>query len=172
MVRSTGRKVLRRFYEPLLLLKALDPIRGERIKPESIHSDSPNLQKLRRSFVDGIAYICAYKKGPDHVTAAALERTPQEVKVWLASNKNIDDSVIHMLQRVLYDVQCIARLDSRESRQRLGEQTLDRLTSDIVDFNAPRISTYYKEVALRCVPECLKVIRSSLTRNGTLVCCP
>ena len=60
---TVSRKLLRRFYEPLLLLSALGQIRGQRIKPESdANSISPNIQKLRRSFVDGIAYICAYEK--------------------------------------------------------------------------------------------------------------
>ena len=172
MAQTTSRKVLRRFYEPLLLLNALDPIRGERIKPESeIHGNSPNVQKLRRSFVDGIAYICAYEKGPHHVTAAALEQKPQGIKVWLASNENIGDRVIQFLEKVLSDVQHISKLDDRESRQRAGEQTLDGLISRIVAFNAPRIHTYYKQVARQRLPVCLEVIKITLMKNGTSFHC-
>ena len=70
------RKVLRRFYEPLWLLSALGQIRGERIKSEiNIDPLSPNIQKLRRSFVDRIAYIHASEKEPSRVTAVALGKT-------------------------------------------------------------------------------------------------
>lgn len=144
---TTSRKVLRRFYELLLLLHALGQIRGERIKADrDTNSTSPNIQKLRRSFVDGTAYICAYEKGPRRVTAAALEQTPQGITVWLAANENIGEKVIQFLEKIFSNIQRIVELDDRESRQREGEQTLEDLTSGIVAFNVPRIQTYYEQV--------------------------
>lgn len=165
---TVSRKLLRRFYEPLLLLSALGQIRGQRIKPESdANCISPNIQKLRRSFVDGIAYICAYEKGPRRVTAAALEQTPQGILVWLAANQNIGEKVIQFLENILSDIQRIAELDDRESRQLKGEQMLEDLTSKIVAFNAPRIQTYYEQVALRHAPACLDAINNGRMKSGT-----
>ena len=164
---TPSRKILRRFYEPLLLLSALGQMRGERIKAESdANSMSPNIQKLRRSFVDGIAYICAYEKGPRRVTAATLERTPQGITVWLAANGKIGENVLSFLENVLSDIQRIAELDDREKRQREGGQTLEHLTSRIVSFNVPRIQTYYEQVARKLVPACLDTISKGCVESG------
>lgn len=167
MTQPIRHKVLRRFYEPLLLLSALGQIRGERIKP-AIDADtpSPNLQRLRRSFVDGIAYICAYEKDPGRVTAAALEKTPQGITVWLAANAKIGVNVIQFLETVLSDIQRIAELNNRESRQREGEKTVEYLTSRIVAFNEPRIRAYY-DLVRKLVPTCLRVISVEGVESGT-----
>lgn len=164
---SVRPKVLRRFYEPLLLLNSLGQIRGERIKAETnSFSSSPNIQKIRRSFVDGIAYICAYQKGPSWVTAAALEKTPEGVTVWLAANEDIGGNVIGFLQKVLSDIQKIAALDDRESRLREAERIKEPLTSRIIAFNAPRIETYFDRVKRKHVPECLKIMDEERKSNG------
>ena len=164
---TPSRKVMRRFYEPLLLLNALDPIRGKRTKPErDTHSISPNLPKLRRSFVDGLAYICAYEKGSRRVTAAALQQTPQGITVWLAANENIGDNVLHFLAEILSDIQRIANIDDSQSRQREGEQTEEDLVTRIVTFNAPRIQTYYRQVARTHAPACLDTICKKVVKSG------
>ncbi len=164
---TPSRKVLRRFYEPLLLLSALGQMRGERLKSEShTNSMSPNIQKLRRSFVDGIAYICAYEIGPRRVTAATLERTPQGITVWLATNEKIGEKVVEFLKDVLSDIQRIAEPDDRENRQKEGGQTLKHLTSRIVSFNAPRIQTYYEQVARKHVAACLDTISKGCMESG------
>jgi len=88
-------KVTRRFYEPLLLLHALGPIRGERIKSEIMPDDpESNHIQLRRSFTNAIAYICAYQKEPDYVTAAALEKTSQGIVVWPCTNVDIEEGFV------------------------------------------------------------------------------
>ncbi len=162
------RKVLRRFYEPLLLLSALGQIRGKRIKSEANNDTlSPNIQKLRRSFVDGIAYICAYEKGPSRVTAAALEKTPQEITVWLAANEEVGDKVIQFLDGVLADIQRISGPTGRSDRQWEGERIEEDLTSRIIDFNISRILTYYNQVARTWAPECLKIINEGHESSGT-----
>ena len=162
------RKVLRRFYEPLLLLSSLGQIRGERIKSEaSINTLSPNIHKIRRSFVDGIAYICAYEKGPSRVTAAALEKTPQGITVWLAANEKLEKKVIQFLENILSDVQHISELNDREARQREGERIEEYFTSRIIAFNSSRILTYYKQVAQKQVPNCLEIISEGHANSGT-----
>ena len=142
------RKVERRFYEPLLLLSALGQIRGERTKSEIITDTlCPNIQKLRRYFVDGIAYICSHEKGSKSVTAVAIEKTPQGIVVWLAANKKIGKKVVQFLESVLSDIQQISTPSDKDSRQREGERMKEGLASKIVDFNTPRIRFYYRQVA-------------------------
>ena len=165
----TSRRILRRFYEPLLLLSALGDIRGDHIKPDIVAGGvSPNIKKLRRSFIDGIAYICAYEKHPRRVTAAALERTPHEVTVWLAANTDIGDNVVQFLEKVFSDIQRIAELGNREERKREGEKTLEDLTSRIVAFNAPRVRFYHEQVAIHRAPVCLDVINNIRVPGGRL----
>jgi hypothetical protein len=150
------RKVLRRFYEPLLLLNALGQVRGNRIKPDPDSATSgSNLRKTRRSFADGIAYICAYNKGPDYVTATALERSPQGTIVWLAANSEVESKVLDFLQDVLDVLGNIATQSNREERYRLGEQMKDNFLTKIVVFNEARLRSYYsrtKSLFEACLP--------------------
>ena len=142
------RKVERRFYEPLLLLSALGQVRGERTKSEIITDTlCPNIQKLRRNFVDDIAYICSNEKGSKCVTAVAIEKTPQGIVVWLAANKNIGKKIVQFLESVLSDIQQISTPSDKDSRQKEGERMREGLASKIVDFNTPRIGVYYRQVA-------------------------
>ena len=141
------RKVERRFYEPLLLLSALGQIRGERTKSE-IFTDTlcPNIQKLRRNFVDGIAYICSFEKEPRCVTAVAMEKKPQGIIVWLAANENIGEGVVQFLESVLSNIQQISAPPDREGRLKEGGRIREQLVSRILDFNTPRINTYCSQV--------------------------
>lgn len=161
------RKVLRRFYEPLLLLHSLGPIRGERIKSEAnINTLSPNIHRLRRSFVDGLAYICSYEKGPSCVTAVALEKIPQGIVVWLAGNETVGKQVIRFLESVLSDVQRISELNDRDVRLREGERIEEDLTSRIIAFNTSRL-TYYNQMARKRASECFKIISEGHGYSGT-----
>jgi hypothetical protein len=71
-------KLLRRFYEPLVL-SVLNPVRGIRFSNNDYRLDD-SLDELRRSFINGLATICDSHKGGDTVTAAALQSTPQQTK--------------------------------------------------------------------------------------------
>ena len=159
------RKLLRRFYEPVLLLHALDPIRGDRIKASADHiPTSPNIQKIRRDFVNAITYICAYQKGSPYVTAAALERAPEGVRVWLAANANIAGFVVDFLRGVLSDIQRIAELEGKTNIFQEGERLNESLTSRIVAFNAPRLRTYFPEAKKRHVRSCLQIFQTKRER--------
>ncbi len=161
-------EVLRRFYEPLLLLNALGQIRGKRIKPELVTDDSgPNRQKIRRSFADGIAYICACEKDPDHVTATALEQTPQGITVWLAANGDIEEKVIPFLEDVLFDLHYVAEQNSASERQNAGRQILDGLITRVIAFNESRIQVYYRK-ARRYVSQCLVVMGEIQESSGKI----
>jgi hypothetical protein len=172
MTKSSGiatirHKVIRRFYEPLLLLDALGPIRGERIRPEIIRDDSePNHTQLRRSFADAIAYICAYQKEPDYVTAAALEKTPQGVVVWLSANANVEEKVVTFLEGVLACVHRVVEQDNVEDLHQEASLATQRLLSMIVDFQAPRLGVYRREIIRSCILPCQELLTDYAQRNG------
>ncbi|KAI9751976.1 MAG: hypothetical protein M4579_005812 [Chaenotheca gracillima] len=157
--------VLRCFYEPLLLLEALGPVRGKRTKAP-VHGDDIGVspRKTQRSFLDGIAYMCAYQKSPDHVTAVALEKTPQHIKVWLAANRQVEQGVVQFLEVVLAQVQHIAVHDTGAERQSAFDNAIYQTTSDVIAFNAPRIGVYYQDVSKLLNP-CLDIMIVELKKR-------
>ena len=160
-------KVTRRFYEPLLLLHALSPIRGERIKSE-ILPDNPesNHIQLRRSFTNAIAYICAYQKGPYHVTAAALEKTSQGVVVWLSANACVEEGVVTFLEEVLACVYRIVEQDSVEALHQEASLATQKLASMIVEFQAPRLTAYRAEIIKSFILPCQELMTDYVKSNG------
>ncbi|KAH8771439.1 hypothetical protein BGZ57DRAFT_764455 [Hyaloscypha finlandica] len=172
MPRSLGispirHKVTRRFYEPLLLLHALSPIRGERIKSEIIPDDpESNHIQLRRSFTNAIAYICAYQKGPDHVAAAALEKTPHGVVVWLCANADIEEGVVTFLKGILACVYRVVEKDNMEDLHQEASLATQSLASMIVDFQAPRLNVYRTEIINSCILPCQELMTDYVKGNG------
>lgn len=161
-------KVIRRFYEPLLLLHALGPIRGGRIKAEVVSDNTGiNHTQLRRSFADAIAYICAYKKGPDYVTAAALEKTPQGVVVWLAANSKMGEEVKEFLDAVLAHVQGVIDRDDGDDRQEVAKLATEKLSSMITNFHAPRLEVYRKKIIDDLLQPCQEVLAEYCKKYGT-----
>ncbi|KAH8706056.1 hypothetical protein BGW36DRAFT_286171 [Talaromyces proteolyticus] len=90
----------RRFYEPLVLLSILDPVRGCHFN-NSLRGTDDTLDQLRRSFVDAIATICDSRKGGDTVTAVALQATPLNTVIWLAANEKPTTRTAQYLQRII-----------------------------------------------------------------------
>jgi len=165
-----------KFYQPLLLLHALSPIRGERIKSEIIPDDpESNHVQLRRSFTDAIAYICAYQKGTDHVTAAALEKTPQGVVVWLCANANVEEGVVTFLEGILACVYRVVEKDNMEDLHQEASLATQRLASMIADFQAPRLNAYRAEIIKSCIHPCQELMTEYVKNNGKFsivsMCC-
>lgn len=160
-------KVVKRFYEPLVLLHALDRIRGERIKSEIVPDDTgTNHTQLRRAFADAIASICAYKKEPDYVTAAALAMTPQGVVVWLAANSKVEGEVVEFLETVLATVQKVAEQDDMEDRQQAAVLAIDKLSSKITNFQIPRLEVYHAKIITDLIKPCQEVLAEYRKEDG------
>ncbi len=67
-------KLLRRFYEPLVLLRVLDPTRGAH-RPDLITDRGlDEKSKLWRNYVDQLSFVCDSDKGGDTVTAVAAQQ--------------------------------------------------------------------------------------------------
>lgn len=151
-------KLLRRFYEPLVLLRVLDPSRGSRI-PRYTSDVACEEEELRRSFIDSVAYICDYKKGGDTFTAAAMQKEPAGVRIWLAANNPIQEKTLRFLHDVL---DCLAAITVSNRAS-----TEDSLAVRIIDFNKKRLETY-KSFVRRSLRECLE----RLEKPRNCKCCP
>ncbi|GKZ36050.1 hypothetical protein AbraIFM66950_006925 [Aspergillus brasiliensis] len=145
---------LRRLYEPLSLLQTLGKVRGSRIRACDIPQENSafNAIKSHRSFVDALAYACAYKKEPAYVTAVALEKRPEEIVVWIAANKDVKGPVVSFAQDVLRIVQWLARNPLAQLSTKDGQAAQTLLTSRVLHFNAPKIYAYYEQIVRNAAP--------------------
>lgn len=141
-------KKLRLLYEPLCLLHSISEIRGDRIKPDDLSHESPALTgpRLYRRFVEAMAYICAYKKRPGYVTAVALEDTPEKIVVLLAANNDIEQQVIHFVEKVLKVLSWVIENHAVRQNTLDGQRVMQILTENVLEFNTPKIYEYYQQV--------------------------
>jgi hypothetical protein len=134
-------KLLERFYEALVMLRILSKNRGDRIKSDDSPSDHED-QGLRRNFIRHLAYLCDYEKGGHSVTAIALQRTPQKIVYWFASNKTPDSKsgAKDRTKSFLQDV--ISAL--KNATPGTAVKTESELFTKSVKFSSKRISEYTK----------------------------
>lgn len=146
---------LRLLYEPLSLLDTLDQTRGDRIRPDDVpsHGAKFSLINSQRSFVNAIAYICAYKKGPAYVTAAAFKKAPEEIVLWLAANQGIELAVIDFLNPVVKIITWLVGKTSARLKNEEGASALSHLTGITLSFNSPRIFSYYRQIVNQAAPD-------------------
>ncbi|KMP01828.1 hypothetical protein CIRG_01967 [Coccidioides immitis RMSCC 2394] len=143
-------KLERRLYEPLVLVHVIDPVRGVRFNNTNDTTDD-TLDKLRRSFINGIATICDFRKGGDTVTAAALQATPEHTVIWLSANKTPSAKTVNYLEGIL----AILTEVTVEKRSSTSEEIIRR----IIEFCEPRLSHYCNEL-VKELPKCLNKIKS------------
>jgi len=95
-------KLLRRFYEPMLLLKLLDPVRDQRVdRPTDPEHGALSSTEIRRAFVNKLAYLCDFKKGGDTSTAIALQDSSQSVVIHCAANDHVKPRVKDFIRETL-----------------------------------------------------------------------
>lgn len=135
----------RRFYEPLVLLSVLDPVRGYHFN-NTLRGIDDTFDQLRRSFVDAMATICDSRKGGDTVTAVALQATPTNTVIWLAANEKPKARTVQYLQGI---ISALVKA-TPDKRVLVTEEVSDR----VVEFCRPRLDFYRKELS-RELSRCL-----------------
>lgn len=86
-------RLLHRFYEPLVLLRILEPTR----LGHTILSNSDNLTRMRPECLDHLSWVVDYEPGGETVAAIAIEATSAGVKYWLsASERSVNRSSSHL----------------------------------------------------------------------------
>lgn len=130
-------KLLRRFYEPLILLSVLDPTRGAQ-RPDLITDRGlQGRQKLWRSFLDQLSFLCDAKKGGDTVTAIAAQRTVEHTVFWLASNSNARRKAKNHVEWILSRLNNLYEADLEETVRIEND-----ITTRCIEFSSARINTY------------------------------
>ena len=134
-------KLLKRFYEALVMLAILGKNRGDRMKEEEICSGH-DIRGQRRQFLRHLAYLCDFDKGGDAATAIALQQTPQEVVYLFASNKTPDSKSVatDKTKRFLQDVLSSLKNMKCDSVEEIEAE----LFAKSVGFSSKRISEYIK----------------------------
>lgn len=103
-VMSTG--LVKRFYEPLILLWALGKTRGEHVPGPA---DDRSQQSIRRHFFNNIAYLCDHIKGGESTSAICPEELGDRYNVWVASNQTTS-KIVNFVKEILQDVQAFLAL--------------------------------------------------------------
>jgi hypothetical protein len=153
-----GTKLLRRFYEPLVLLHVLDPNGEERILHALEHTDTVNMQlcELRRTFLNQLAYVCDYITGGDTVTAIALEAQPSGVIFWVTSNTEVSPATRLFLHGILTTLQSLGFSQTDDSTVTAEAEIAQRC----IEFNIRRVKTY-QTFMRRSLDQCLVALRCS-----------
>ncbi|KKZ60941.1 hypothetical protein EMCG_04414 [[Emmonsia] crescens] len=155
-------RLLRRFYEPLVLLHTLGPTRGTHTNPLSLSpTDNSTVRGCRRNFLNELAYVCDYDKGGDTVTAIGLESTPQGSTFWVASNTSPAAKIIPFLKVLLQTLERIANAPAP------SERDAEDVAKLCVAFGGRRIKKY-RSLFARELEGCRKYIEANKETLGCL----
>jgi hypothetical protein len=94
-------KLVNRFYEPLVLLRVLGQVQGDRTFVEPFSGSD---QCIRRRFLRNLCYVCDYEKGGDTTTALALAERPDIYTFWVATNVGASPKILPFLEDVLQNL--------------------------------------------------------------------
>jgi len=134
----------RRFFGAVILLHALDPVRGDRrSRPKVADPDELASDLLLDKFLDSVAYACDRKKGGKTVTAAALQKHPEGPILLLGSNSPIEPETIEKLREILDRLKAFKF--GQESEKLLEEDIVRKLTY----LGAERLKVYQKKAKQR-----------------------
>ena len=129
-------KLLRRFYEPLILLSVLDPTRGAHHPDLITDRGLQGREKIWRNFLDQLSFLCDAKKGGDTVTAIAAQRTVEHTVFWLASNSNAGSKAKNHIEWILSRLNSLYYANSEKT-----EIVEDEITARCIKFSSSRIDT-------------------------------
>ncbi|GAB1198436.1 hypothetical protein APSETT444_007755 [Aspergillus pseudonomiae] len=137
VIASHEEKRLREFYQIVFLLSSLEPRRGDRIKRgTSDEQERITVAEHRRNVADALAYISAYDKKPDRVTAVALGMEKGELVVWIAANQKVHPKVKNFLTIVLRWLDKIAHGHESEC---------DPFVNYVLGFNWKKVQIYHSK---------------------------
>jgi OTT_1508-like deaminase len=103
------------FYEPLVLLRILEPTRGSRKHEMPLESSDESFKIRCHRFLDNLSWLCDYRTGGRTVSSIALEETPQGPIYWLAANQSPNKKVRDHLERILQQLESLASSPEKAS---------------------------------------------------------
>jgi hypothetical protein len=133
-------KLLKRFYEGLVLLRVLGQVQGDKL-PGQMFEDS-NLHSLetvemRRRVMYHLCVMCDFEKGGNSVTAIAMEKLPSGPRYWMAAN-----GYLTKIERFLKET--LEMLDKQSMSTTDESQLEQRLFQKFVKYQRSRIKEYWK----------------------------
>lgn len=153
-------RLLHRFYEPLVLLRTLDPTRGAQNANMVPDSRSDTSQDLRRKFLDQLSWTCDYKHGGDTVSAIAAEANPQGTIFWLASNTNPNQKVLPHLEWILKQLE-----DSPSMSEQETEELENKITTRCIEFSKDKVKNYRRKLCF-LIRKCVEIPANQSDQQG------
>jgi hypothetical protein len=158
---NVNSKLLRRFYEPLVLLKVLDPTRGAHRPDLVTERGLDDNSKLWRNYVDQLLFVCNFDKGGDTVTAVAAQQTNEAPIYWLASNSNSRQKA---RDHLLWIFACLDRLNV--SSPISITQLQDEITARCINLSSDGIKTYLTYL-LQATRKAKRTTKELMNHEGT-----
>ena len=98
--------VRNRFVQAAILLRMLDPVRGEATAhdlDQDIHEmTTPRERLLKRKFLNSFALICAVRKDGESVSAICMkEGASQETIIRIVSNAGISEKILRKVRELV-----------------------------------------------------------------------
>ncbi|KAI1485379.1 hypothetical protein F5X96DRAFT_347402 [Biscogniauxia mediterranea] len=147
-------KLISRFYEPLILLRALGKTRGAHLPAPY---DSTTLQLKRRRLLRNLSYLCDYEKGGDTTCSIGIEEREECFNIWVASNRAKGvEAMVSFLKPALGNVKRIIGLDKGDMKHEEEEEFI----RNCIEFAKSRVR---KEI--RMFIAAMKKFKACLDRN-------
>lgn len=153
----TGR-LLHRFYEPLILLRVLDPTRGKQNYHSPADQGSDNSHHFWGKFLDHLSWMCDYKQGGATVSAIAAEKTNDGPTFWLAAPKNSRSKVQPHLEWILN------QLDNLPAKNQ--ERVEQEILTCCIEFSRSKVKNYSRSLCTR-IRRCTEILAVSVQESGT-----
>lgn len=138
-------KLIKRFYEPLVLLNALGRTRGMHM----IREPDESRRGILRQFRNDIAFLCEYDKGGHACTAIGIEDREGFLVYWFAANKNGASTIMPFLQRLLPTLRNMRAMEFSER-----QVETQRLTNDCMAYAMSKIrklTKLFQRHAQQCI---------------------
>jgi hypothetical protein len=155
-------KLANRFYEPMILLFALNQAFKHNQPPRAPDSTPDVAQSVEydfHRFVDKLAQLCHTTKGPDSITAFVVLKFPDHIQYRFASNQQKE----HELIRVQSFITSIL-----ESLAEASEHTLKGMVSPILrkvlSFTRLRVQVFVSALKTETV-NCIKACKREKTKD-------
>ena len=135
------RRMLDRFYEPLVLLQLL--LGKESLGPHLVTKhDASNVISIKRRFLSNLAYLCDHRKGGDSTTAIGLEESDEGFTFWIAINtEDRADKAKEFLRRVLADLREV------QGAPKTPEEIRDQVLASCATFAKQRVKQEAKNLS-------------------------
>jgi hypothetical protein len=153
------------FYEPLVLLRILEPTRGSRKHEMPLESTDGSFQTRFHRFVDDLSWLCDYRTGGRTVSSIAVEDTPQGPIYWLAANESPDKKVKDHLERILQQLESLASSPEEASVVELA------ITRQSVPFSREKVKHYVRQLGKAVDSVKGRTDSQMSAKGGTAVTC-